>query len=86
MGLVPYSNVRWSGVAVTGSILTLLVALLYKTYEIWQQPPPFLIQDRPIVVFNIAVATTSIIFTIVGLYLARNAYLWSLKSSKQQAT
>ncbi|SDM12087.1 hypothetical protein SAMN04487949_0931 [Halogranum gelatinilyticum] len=80
MNWSPPPTVRRAGLLVVGVILLTTVAMSYQAYVIWQSPPA-MFDGAPSIEFDIAVALTELIVLTVGLYLARNAYRWSMADS-----
>jgi hypothetical protein len=51
---------------------------VYSTYQIWISPPAYITEGTQPIVVDIATILAGLIFLIVGLYITRNIYRWSM--------
>lgn len=72
------------GIAFAGFIVAMTGLSLYQAYSFWKSPPPTVAEDTSQAVFSVSLTLTAAIIFLVGMYLARNVYLWSV--NREQAT
>lgn len=69
---------RRTGVGVAG--LTFVATLLgvYESYQIWNSPPAYITDGTQPIVVDVATILAGLIFLVIGLYITRNIYRWSM--------
>lgn len=71
-------RVRRAGVV--GAGLTFVATLLgvNTAYKIWNAPPAYITEGTQPMVVNAAIIFAGLIYVVVGLYITRNIYRWSM--------
>ena len=74
------TKTRRAGLLLAGAIFCATLILGYRSYQYWQSPPVALVEfvgESPIGLKN-AIVISGLIMVVVGTYLTRNVYYWSM--------